>query len=293
VETGDFRDSDPAAVLTRLAGLARSALDAVDTGPSTRLAGGGLALPGLVDSATGFVRVAPNLGWREVDVRHALADADVPVALTIGNEADLAARAEARARAGSGMTSVLDVSGEVGVGAAIVLDGELLRGRHGWSGELGHVVLGTTGGLEDGSILERLAGKDAITRTAGLRRSTSVAEIRRRADAGDVRVGAALAGAGDALGVALSVAANLVDVETVVLGGIYADLADHLVDPVLRQLRHRLISAPWVEPSVHVAVAGPYPAMTGAALGALDDVLADPTGWIEEAAAHSRLATRR
>ena len=55
------------------------------------------------------------------------------------NEANLAARAEAHARRGS--PSFVYVSGEVGIGGAIVLDGEIFPGRHGWSGEIGHIVV--------------------------------------------------------------------------------------------------------------------------------------------------------
>ncbi len=282
VERGDFRAADPELVLRRVRALVQETLAAIGSS-QVRLAGGGLALPGLIDSASGTLRIAPNLGWRDVDVARHLGAAprQLPYPLELGNEADFAARAEARARRSRGPTSFVYVSGDVGVGSAIVLDGALLRGRHGWSGEIGHTALGTTGSFRAGGTLEAYAGKDAIVRAARLPLSTSAAELVAHANAGTPRVAAALARAGDALGVALANVANLVDVQDVVLGGMYAGLGPHLQGPVTAQLRHRLISAPWAPPAVHMAAADAYPAMTGGALAALDSVIADPAGWTE------------
>src|SRR5690606_2076279 len=122
----------------------------------------------------------------------------------LGNEANLAARAEAHARRGTGPSSFVYVSGEVGIGAAVVLDGALLPGRHGWGGEIGHLAMGTVGSLDEGGTLESYAGQDAICDRAGLPRSTPAEELRARADAGERAVLDSLAVAGHALGVALA-----------------------------------------------------------------------------------------
>jgi predicted NBD/HSP70 family sugar kinase len=283
--TGDFRGSDPGAVLARLAGLVaevRAELDASPGGPP-RLAGMGLALPGLVDRITGPLRLAPNLGWRDVDVLAHLAEhaalQDLPVGL--GNEANLAARAEARA--GTGERSFLYVSGEVGIGAAIVLDGDVFAGRHGWSGELGHTVVepdgppcscGATG------CLEQYAGKDALLRAAGLDLALPVEALVAAADAGDRRALAALADGGRALGVAVANFVNLVDVEQVVLGGIYGPLSEHLAPVVEEQLRTRVLAAPWERAAVRASRSGDSAAMLGGALAVLATVADDPAAWV-------------
>lgn len=279
VELGDFRGSEPSVVLDRLGRLADAVL-ALLSADGVRIAGTALALPGLVDSVTGPLRLAPNLGWRDVDVVGLLGGTPVLAGIPprLANEANLAARAEARARRGT-PESFVYVSGEVGIGAAIVLDGTIYTGRHGWAGEIGHTVLGTVGSFDEGGSLESYAGQDAICDRAGLPRSTPAAAVAAAADRGDPAVLAALEVAGSALGAALSNAVHLVDVDHVVLGGIYADLARHLRAAVTAQLRRRVITAPWAQVELSVAVAGQYPAMTGGALEVLDGLVADPAGW--------------
>lgn len=276
VHVGDFRGSDPGVVLDALAGIAGRTVAAL-AGPVV-VAGTALALPGLVESRSGQLRVAPHLRWRDVDVVGRLAAQPVLAALPprLANEADQAARAEAWARRHSGPPSFLYVSGEVGIGGAIVLDGAIFGGRHGWSGEIGHTVLGVEPGAPT---LESFAGQDALLAAAGLERGAPVAELRRAADRGDPAALGALAAAGRALGVALSNVVNLVDVEHVVLGGIYAELAEHLAEPVRARLDERVISAPWARVEMSVPEAGPYPALTGSALEVLEDLVEDPSGW--------------
>jgi len=278
---GDFRHSDPVRVLGVLAALVGEVRAALPAG--ARLAGMCLALPGLVDRGTGPLRLAPNLGWRDVDVVALLAahpEVDgLPVRLA--NEANLAARAEART--GAAGQSFLYVSGEVGIGAAIVLDGEVFAGRHGWSGELGHTVVDQQGprctcGAR--GCLEQYAGKDALLRAAGRDVEEPVDVLLAAAGAGDERTARALRSAGEALGVALANFVNLVDVERVVLGGIYAPLAPWLTDAVVAQLRSRVLAAAWADAQVGVAAGGEHAAMDGAALVVLRTVADAPAAWL-------------
>ncbi len=280
VEMGDFRGSAPEAVLSRLAALADAVL-AVLSADGVLIVGTALALPGLVDSVTGPLRLAPNLGWRDVDVVAVMARHPVLAGMPprLANEANLAARAEARVRRGA-PASFVYVSGEVGIGAAIVLDGRIFGGRHGWSGEIGHTVLGTDGTPADGGTLESYAGQDAILARAGLDRTATVQDLLAAAGRGEPRVLEALERAGAALGVALANVVHVVDVDHVVLGGIYADLAPYVCGSVLAQLERRVITAPWAAVSVDVARAGVYPAMTGAALEVLSALVEEPAAWV-------------
>ena len=145
MESADFRGSDPATVLGRLSELYGEVTGTL--GREIRMAGSCLAVPGLVDRLHGPLRLAPNLGWRDVDVvgefRSAPATAEVPIRLD--NEATLAARAEADALRPTGRLSFLYLSGEVGIGGALVVDGAVFGGRHGWSGEIGHTVVDPAG----------------------------------------------------------------------------------------------------------------------------------------------------
>lgn len=286
VEADDLRRRDPQLVLGRLADVAGQVVRRLHR-DGVRVVGTSLALPGLVDSDHGPLRLAPNLDWRDVDVvgllaRHGGLDGLLPA---LANEANLAARAEARARRVGPPPSFVYVSGEVGVGGAIVLDGEIFGGRHGWSGEIGHIVVdpSVAGGPSRGT-LEARAGQDAMLRGAGLPASATVHDLAAAVDAGDARAEFAVHAAARALGVALAGVLNTVDVDEVVLGGTFGQLYDHVRDDVLRALDELVISAPWSTPAVSAPRAGQFPAMTGGALAALRALVAAPSAYFAEAA---------
>lgn len=285
VEQDDLRDADPDDVLDRLAALAGPVLAGLQA-DGVRVAGTALALPGLVDRVTGPLRVAPNLGWRDVDVVARLAADPVLAAFPprLANEANLAARAEAHARRGADAPSFLYVSGEVGVGGALVLDGEIFLGRHGWSGEIGHVVV--DGSAPGGpATLERLAGQDAIAAAAGLPAGSRFADLLAAVEAEDPAAVDAVRGAARWLGLALATVANVVDVGAVVLGGTFGQLYPHVEGPVRDALDAHVIFAPWSTLEVARARAGAYPAMTGGALAVLRQVVAEPSVWLTADAA--------
>ena len=85
-----------------------------------------------------------------------------------------------------------------------------------------------------------------------------------------------------ALGVALSNVVNITDVEEVVLGGIYAPLAEQVVGRVTAEMQDRVVSAPWSSPRIRPVSDGQAAARTGAALSVLREVVADPAAWWPE-----------
>jgi predicted NBD/HSP70 family sugar kinase len=236
--------SDPAAVLGLLAGLLRqAATDAAALG--LRPAGLTLAVPGLVvrDSAT--VLRAPNLGWRDTDLSGLLPGGFGPV--TVENEASLGALAELWSGGdtpGGAADSFVHVSAAVGIGAAVVVDGGLLRGAHGFAGELGHVPVRPEGrpcSCGGRGCLEAYAGEDAVLRAAGLTPGAGVRleALAARCATGEPTALRAVRDAGTALGIALSGAVNLLDPARVVVGGALARLAPWLLPPVGRELARR------------------------------------------------------
>jgi predicted NBD/HSP70 family sugar kinase len=232
----------------------------------------------------GAVGVAGAVGWSGRRDLHEILGA-LPglegVPLAIENEATLAARAEQRALGAAAPRSFLQLSGEVGIGAGLVLDGRLYRGRHGWSGELGHVTVwpgGRSCGCGSDGCLEQYAGQRAILRTAAA--DPSAGGIAERAAAGEPGMLAALAEAGQALGIALAGALNLLDLDAVVLGGLHASLAPWLVAPIETELDRRMIGSPLSRPEVRASALGGDAAVLGAAWSVLDRVLDDPASWL-------------
>ncbi|MEU2180960.1 ROK family protein [Streptomyces thermolilacinus] len=191
---------------------------------------------------------------------------------------------------GEGARSFLYVSGEIGVGGAIVVDGELLRGAHGFAGEIGHVPADAEGPeCRCGSrgCLEQYAGQAALLRGAGLAQDAGgpgVAELERRAADGDVRAVGALERAGRALGLVLSGAVNLLDPDAVVLGGVYRGLMPWLGPAVDAELARRVVSGLWTPGGGRLRGASSSgDAARGAAALVVRDVIADPVGYAERA----------
>jgi predicted NBD/HSP70 family sugar kinase len=111
-----------------------------------QLSGVGIGLPGAFDEATGVVRFAPNLGWRNVDflpqITQALVHAGLPpVPVHVQNEADTAALSEYEFSENESKDSLIFVTCDVGVGAGIVLNDRLFTGMQGMAGEIGHSIL--------------------------------------------------------------------------------------------------------------------------------------------------------
>lgn len=285
VQVTDLRSSTTEAVVRLLAELAAAVLDEMEA-RGTRVVGAGLALPGLVDHASGVLRSAPNLGWRDVVLADLLSlpPLDSLGLVELGNEANLAAWAEIR-RHPDPSPSFVYVSGEVGVGGGLVHEGHVYQGRRGWSGELGHTTVEPEGpACSCGSrgCLEQYAGKDALMAGAGLDPLVPVDRLIAELEAGSVAARSAVERAGWALGVALSNVINILDVEEVVLGGIYAPLASHLEGPIAEQVRTRVLSAAWSRPYVRPMSDGQGAARVGAALSVLRAVVADPDAWVAD-----------
>lgn len=291
VRRADLRPVSPADTLDRLAALAAEARAAAVREGLT-LAGAALAVPGLV-SGGGLVRLAPNLGWRDVDVPRLLGDRPLaePVdgipPLVVENEANLAALGELHAGP-PGSASFLHVSGEIGIGAGIVLDGVLYRGARGWSGEIGHIPVDPRGRAcrcGGRGCLERYAGQEAILAAAGLPGAdlpadTAAARLADLATAGDPATLAALTDAGTALGVAVAGVVNLLDLDTVVLGGGYAPLAPWLCPPVVAEVSRRVLTAAWAPVTVRPAALGAQSAAVGGATSVIRRIIDRPVGWL-------------
>jgi predicted NBD/HSP70 family sugar kinase len=237
-----------------------------------------VAVPGLVDRDGGLLRTAPNLGWREVDVVAALhrepALAGIPA--RVGNEANLAALGELWHGAARGQTGFVQVSGEVGVGAGVVLEGSLFQGARGYGGELGHLPVSPGGPpcrCGSSGCLEQVAGQEAILRRAG---AASMAQLLDQLAAGRARSLAAVREAGRYLGIGLAAMLNVLDVGTVVLGGSYAAIAPWMLEQVEAELGRRVVSAAWSPVQVLVSELGADAAVHGAAASVLRRVIDDP-----------------
>ncbi|MFE9774480.1 ROK family protein [Streptomyces sp. NPDC005931] len=236
-------------------------------------AGLAVAVPGLVARDARTVVRAPNLGWQDTDLGALLPDG---LPLTVGNEANFGALAELWLAEGA-PRDFLHVSAEIGIGAAVVVDGGLMHGARGFAGELGHVPVWPDGpecACGGRGCLEQYAGEEAVLRAAGLEPGEDrVGLLAGRAERGDAVVRRALHDAGTALGIALTGAVNLLDPRSVVLGGALAALAPWLLPSLRSELARRTAGQAC---PVSVSALGSAGPLLGAAHSVVRGVLDDP-----------------
>ena len=105
-----------------------------------------MGVPGLVDTQSGTLLYAPNLGWENVPLRQLLQSRfEFPV--VVDNEAAMAAFGESYFGVARGARNILYVSAGVGIGGGLVLDGRIYPGSTGFAGEVGHMTLEKDGPL--------------------------------------------------------------------------------------------------------------------------------------------------
>ncbi|AUY53531.1 ROK family transcriptional regulator [Streptomyces sp. CB01881] len=275
-------------VLAEVAALAAEA-EAEAATLGLRVQGRILAVPGVVPNESGaVVERAPNLGWQGVRLADHWPDPDtVPEP---ENEANLGALAEYWNTEQTAETFV-HVSAETGVGAALVIEGRLFRGARGFAGELGHIPVHPDGpdcACGARGCLEQYAGEAAVLREAGLAQhgparaalaepGDPVSLLAEHAGAGHAPTLAALDRAGRALGLALTSAVDLIDPDSLVLGGAYAELAEWLLPSVRAELADRVTVRPWAPEALRPSALGRRGPVLGAAQTTIRRIMADPT----------------
>lgn len=272
-----------ASIVTRMLGSLRAAGFVV--------AGFTVAPPGVIDYEMGTVRFAPNLGWRAVPLAAGLEQrlGGESLEVHLENDAKLAAVAEYSSFTDSEVRDLVYLSGEVGVGAGIIADGQLVRGWSGFSGEVGHLALGPADrqcscgrrgcwelavGLHE--FLRLAADEGDIVHDSTRSMEDRLALLRERAASGDERTLAALAAIAEDLVRGLSTLVDVLNPRVIVLGGYFASFGPQLVPPVTAALdARRMDEGSGV--TVSVSVLGLSAASRGGALAALEGVFEDPT----------------
>ncbi|WP_175956669.1 ROK family transcriptional regulator [Schaalia sp. Marseille-Q2122] len=273
---------DPATTMAALNTLGQDLLDQYASTPLTFI-GSALALPGIISAE--MVAKAPNLQWENLPLNELLAPITNLHPRTVTNEADLAAYAIAHPRPGvpGGPASFMFVSGEVGVGAGLVLHHAPFSGANGWAGEIGHVCVdpsGPTCKCGATGCLESFLGRCALARHAGLPETTPPLAVCAEAEAGNETAQAALHQGAIALGRALSAAVNITDIPLVILGGNLADIAPHILETTQEIMSMRILQSAWTHPQIEILEDSANLAVTGAAHRVLQDLVDDPACYI-------------
>ncbi len=204
--------------------------------------GVGIAIPGVIDAEIGLVRKAPNLGWLDVNFEeHITRELNAVFGATprviLGNDANLGAIAEFVRGAGRNASSVVYLSGDVGVGGGVALEGRVLSGASGFAGEIGHMVVNPGGhacNCGNTGCWETEVGRDAILRSSG--DFSGISNIIEAVISGDAQAIQGLRGVGRWIGIGLSNLVNTFDPGVIVLGGHLADVYPFVRDEVIQEI---------------------------------------------------------
>ncbi|SCG54570.1 ROK family transcriptional regulator [Micromonospora halophytica] len=276
--------ASPTETIRALAGLARRAVGRV-TGQGRTVLGLTVGVPGLVDT-TGAVPLAAALGWQDVaitsELRTALRDPGFTVA--VDTDANLAVLAEQRHGAYAGTADLVHLTGGVAVGAGVLAGGRLLRGSRGFAGEIGHVPLdpagprcscGRRGCLATltslPAVIRRLL-PDAENDGPVLDWLPEVERVLTLARQEDPAVVGGLAEIGRHLGHGVSVLANLLNPEAVVVGGHFATLGPWLLPAARAELAARTLAPDAGGCHLDASTLGPTATALGGATAALASV---------------------
>jgi predicted NBD/HSP70 family sugar kinase len=201
-----------------------------------------------------------------------------PWPVDFDNEGNLSALAEARLGAGRGRATVVQVSLSQGVSGGIVHDGELVHGRTGTAGELGHLTIDPHGPVcscGNRGCLQVYAGSQAIIGLlAASHGRLSVAEVLDLAAQGDPGCRRVLSDVGRHLGTAMASVCTVLDPDVLVVGGALSRAGDLLLDPLREVLAERTAVTSGAVVEVVAGVLGAAAPARGALLLAQDAALA-------------------
>ncbi|MBS4008800.1 MAG: ROK family protein [Clostridium sp.] len=272
----------PEAILEQMANSVRDVLAQTGAGLS-HLSAVGVCLAGFFDWQKRLLIHSPNIpGFDQFGVEERLSK-KLGVSVLAENDANAAAIGEARCGAASGSQDVLYITVSTGIGAGLVLDGQIYRGSRGFAGEAGHMVVKPDGflcGCGRHGCLETVASGTAITRAANLALQSGKTTILRdmaRQQGGSVNTASVFRAAHDGdetaqeivseaiyyLGIALVNLVNMLNPEIVVIGGGVSEAGEQLFAPLEKTIENSAIPPAAASVTLKKATLGVEAGVTG------------------------------
>lgn len=252
-----------------------------------RIAGVGLAVPGLVRAADGLVRDAPHLGWTDVPLRDLVAAA-TGVATAVGNDATLGAIAEHLFGAGRGIDDIVYLNGGAsGIGGGLIVHGMPVTGAGGYSGEFGQNRPGIAADADrraENGVLEDEVSRARLLQVVGLSSADEPTLAAALAASSSPLVHAEIARQRRILSTALANALNVLNPSVVILGGFLATVAAHDMAQLESAVRAQTMPANAEGLDIRVAVLAEDRLLIGAAEAAFADLLRAPSETVRSAA---------
>ena len=275
----DLRDLESDAVLEQLFPF----IDALVAAAGSRILGIGISAPGLIDTTNGIVCAAVNFGWKNVPLRDLLQTRyQLPVYLA--NDAQAVTLAEYMFGQGVPTSNLVALLVGQGVGAGIVLRGQLFAGDEYGAGEIGHVVVeenglpckcGNVGCLETvasipsivyrAQLLAQHDPQSLLHRYTDARGMVTFESVLLADAAGDQAVQQIVVAIGRYLGIGLAALAASLGIRRIIVTGQIVPLGERLLTSIQRELARRLLPALAREMIIDLVAQGPDTIFLGTA----------------------------
>lgn len=257
--------------------------------------GVGVGVPGLVDVASGLLRVAPNLNWVDIPVRDILANY-FSCPIYVENEANAAALGEYYFGAVQNVKNFIYLSSGIGLGSGIVMGGQLFRGMFGFAGEAGHMTLDPNGEIcgcgrrgcwetfvGPRSVLQRVqrslmlgAESSLVGAAKGNLKDLTIDDVVVAAQNGDKIAIYALSEVAFYLGIGIANLLNLFNVEVIVLGGALNKASPVFLSDVERVVQENTLNPVREHLKIIPSAHGSDACIMGTIALVLDDILREP-----------------
>ncbi|PAE06063.1 ROK family protein [Terribacillus saccharophilus] len=212
------------------------------------LVGIGVGVPGTV-STEGEILLAPNLNWRNKDLKGFLEE-KYKVPVLIENEANAGAYGEKKFGAGQSSDNLIYISVGIGIGVGLILNGELYKGHNGFSGELGHMTIEVDGPLcrcGNQGCWELYASEKALVNSAaekGIRpaegQKLSLEMLNELAEGGDPVAINIFREIGNYLGIGINNIINIFNPEQIIVGNRLASSGNWLRESIKEKQKQML-----------------------------------------------------
>jgi glucokinase len=272
-------------VIERISRCVRDAVDECDL-ELAQVKGIGIGAPGSVDSESGTVLFAPNLGWRDVPLSRELSK-ELKIPVLLENDCSVSMQGVYEVELESKPRTALGVFIGTGIGGGLIIDGEMYQGFTRCAGEIGHMVIDLNGpkcgcgnrgcfeafssrtaifnrirtGVKEGqsTLLTEMLGKDLDDMRSG--------DLRKAIRRGDKFVARVVDEAAVYAGTALANLANILGPEVIVLGGgVIEALSDFMVDTIVKTAREHAMPGALKGVDIHASRLADEAGITGAAV---------------------------
>jgi len=274
---------DPAEFVSSLSSQIRKGLRAVGLPSSSRWScdGIGIVFPGMVDRESGVVINAPKLGWNNVRLIEMLEAEfkETPIHLENSGRACALSQIWSARQDAEGQNDRVFVSVSDGVGVGVVINGELIRGKHNTAGEFGHVALNVDGPpcscgangcweayISNLATLSRYFGRNLSKREPEPVEimNFTIEDLIKLARGGDCKAITALNSTARYLGLGLASVINALDPSVIDIGGEITEAWDLIEMHVREAIKERTVIRELGRTTIRIVPAAEYPRLRGA-----------------------------